>query len=158
MDTKLKESEWIFVISILLVMLSIVIVAKINAKRTASALAAHPLPTHELCKVEIEGEVSKPGTYLVMPGTTVKKIIKKSLPTPFADLKKINPEQRIEQSMKITIDSLSEIMITIGGKQIFVPAGTKVCQLKKYIDTGDHKIFKSRRLLKDQEVILLEKI
>jgi hypothetical protein len=149
----LKQTEWIFVTTILLLMASLVIIGRINGKKTSSILENYPLASHEKCKVKIEGAVAKPGIYHVLPGTPLKTIIKKSSPTPYADLKKICMDQRIEHALNIQIDPLTEISVTINGKQITVPAGTKVCQLKKYIDVSDHKIFKSRRFLKDQEVI-----
>lgn len=162
METKLRQSEKIFITSILLLMLSIVIIGKVNAQRTSSILASHPISSHQPCKVTIVGEVSKPGTFSVLPGTLLSKVIKKSAPTPFADLKKINMEQRVEESLSIKIDPLEEITITIIGdspepKKIVIPAGSKVYQLKKTLKNCDDKNFKSRRFLRDQETIVLQK-
>lgn len=153
MDKNLKQAEWIFVTTILLLMASLVIVGGVNAKKTSSLLSDHHFPSHEKCRVKIEGAVAKPGVYLVLPGTPLKTIIKKSSPMPYADLKKICMEERIEHSLNIEVETLNEINVTINGEQLSVPPGTRVCQLKKYMDVPDHKIFKSRRILKDQDMI-----
>jgi hypothetical protein len=161
MEKNLKQSERIFVTGILLLMLSIVVIGKINSRRTSSIVLAQPIPSHEPCKVVIKGEVMKPGTFSVMPGTLLSKVIKKSSPTPFADLKKINMDERVEKSLTIIIEPLTEITVTIAELnhnpiQVTVPAGTRACHLKKYLELTDCKIFKSRRFLKDQETILIE--
>ena len=93
----------------------------------------------------------------------LKKVVRKSSPTPFADLKKIDLGRGVEESMHIHIETLTEITITIQGLlsapvQLTVPAGTRVCQLKNFVPY-DVKPFesclKSRRFLKDLEEILL---
>lgn len=158
----LREGEWIFVLSILFLMFSITLVSKINASRSSSYLDENPLPIHEPCSVVIDGAVSNPGTFTVPPGTLLKKLIKKSRPTPFADLKEFSLEQRVEKSMSIHIKELTEITLTIERagfepEQVVVPAGIKGCQLKKHLcfAAPESKIFKSRRFLKDGEVISL---
>lgn len=158
----LRDGEWVFVFSILFLMCSVVVVSKINAARSSSYLEEHPLRVHEPCSVVIEGAVTKPGTFSVPPGTLLRKVIKKSCPTPYADLKEFSSEQRVEESMSIHIKELTEITLTIERvgfepEQVVVPAGTKGCQLKKLLtfEVPPSKIFKSRRFLKDGEVICL---
>lgn len=158
----LKEGEWIFVLSILFLMFSITLVSKINAARSSSYLEENPMPSHEPCTVVIDGAVSKPGTFSVPPGTLLRKVIKKSSPTPFADLKEFSIDKRVEESMTIHIKELTDITLTIerigfDPEQVIVPAGTKACQLKKLLtfEAPNSKIFKSRRFLKDGEVIHL---
>jgi hypothetical protein len=160
---RLLDSEWIVVGSLILIMASLIIIGQINAARSSSLLEMHPTPSHELCTIVIEGEVSKPGTFKVLPGTILKKILLKSSPTPFADLKKIDLEQRVEESMNIYIETLIEITITMRGLysdpvQRRVPAGTRVCHLKNFVP-DDLSFFKnslkSRRFLKDLEEIVL---
>ncbi len=162
-QTRLLSSEWILVGSLVLLMVSLAIVGTINASRSSSVLEENPLPPHELCTVVISGEVSKPGAFQVSPGTSLKKIVRKSAPTPFADLKKIDLEQQVEESMHIHIEKLTEITIAIQGLysdpvERTIPAGTKVCHLKNFIQ-DDLKPFedflKSRRVLKDREEISL---
>ena len=160
---KLLDAEWVLVGTLILVMISLVVVGKISAARSSSILTEYPMPSHALCTLVIEGEVSKPGTFQVPPGTLLKKIIRKSAPTPFADLKKIDLEQRVEESMHLLIETLTEITITMRGLysdpiQRMIPAGTRVCHLKNFV-SDDLKPFenslKSRRFLKDQEEIVL---
>jgi hypothetical protein len=157
----LLDSEWVIVISLMLVMASFVIVAKVNAFRTSSIVKENFIPPHELCKIVIEGEVKRPGTYMVLPGTPLKKILKKSSPTPFANLKQIDQKQIVEESANYTIGRLTEISIRIEGLpsgtiHLVVPAGTRMCNLKSYIhfeEDRKHRKFKNRRILRDGESI-----
>ncbi len=160
----LLESEWVIVVTLILIMLSMGVIAKINAYRSCSLLAEDPLPTHASCIVTIDGEVAKPGTFIVPPGTPLKKIIRKSCPTPFCDLKKIDVNQIVENSANIRLSKLSEITVILeglssGSRQLTIPAGTRMSQLKKYVDFEEESgvaAIKNRRMLRDGEVISIK--
>lgn len=167
MDEKkrgLFDSEWVIVMTLLLIMISMGVIAKVNAFRSSSLLEEDPLPSHALCAIVIDGEVAGPGTFTVPPGTPIKKVMRKSRPTPFSDLKSIDLNRIIEKSENIHVPRLTEISIVLEGlpsgpKQITVPAGTRMSQLKLYVDLQQEGVdipIKNRRILRDGDVVYLK--
>lgn len=161
----LVHSEWTIVISLMLLMASFAMIAKINAFRSASILKENFLSHHELCEIEISGEVAKPGTFIVIPGTPLKKILKKSSPTPFANLRRIDLNKSVETSAHYKVERLTEILVRIeglpsGAIDVVIPAGTRMCHLKSYVnfeDAGLYLTFSNRRILRDGDVVSIEK-
>lgn len=162
----LLRSEWVIIGCFLLVMSTLVLVAKLQIMRESALILENPLPSHELCKIEIRGAVAKPGVYKVAPGVELKKVLRKSAPLPAADLRSINWDQRVERAMTIDIEKLKEIKVTIqainsDSIHLVVPVGSRVCDLKSYAPAqGANKkqIFKSRRVLKDGEIIVVDSV
>lgn len=162
----LFDSEWIVVGTLLLVMASLVIIAKIQSRRIGAVLSEYSLlSSHEMCPISIVGAVKKPGTYSVYTGTELKKVIKKSHPLPSAHLKKINMEQRVEGPMQIEIEELEMIEVKIHsgfGDPIVlsVPPGTRICDLKGVVPANAglcKKKFIGRSLLKDGDILSVDK-
>lgn len=159
----LLDSEWLIVGGIFLVMTSLIIIAKIQACRNQLQLDQYPSLSHAPCIVRIEGAVKKPGAYEVHPGTCLRKILKKSSPVVYADLAEYDWDQRVETSMDIHIREMTEISIKVAREdgesiQYTVPAGTRVCDLKNYIDSEwvrKKNPFKGRRVLKNGERIVV---
>lgn len=158
--TTLLDSEWAIVISLMLIMISMVIIAKVNAYRSSSYLLENPIVHHAPCEIVIDGEVLKPGTFMVTPGTQLKNVIRKSRPTPFSDLKNLDLKRALEVSEHIHVGKLTEISITIQGllseRSLVIPAGTRMCHLKSYVDLSLEWPYiqtKSRRILKDGDVV-----
>lgn len=162
----LLNSEWVLVGGVFLVMLTLVAIAKIQGFQNRSYLEA-PSPFHAPCLVSIQGAVKKPGIYEVGPGTVLKKILKKSSPLPYADLSEIDWDQRVESSMEISIAELSEISVFITGLNsepihYVVPVGTRVCDLKNYMNAEEigickKNLWKNQRILKSRESIDVRK-
>lgn len=160
----LLASEWLIIGSFLLVMVTLVLIAKIQIRRDSEQVYENPMSSHELCQIEIRGEVARPGIYKVAPGVELKKVLRKSSPTALASLRNINIEQRVEESMVINIEKLSEILVTVIGLspepvELVVAPGVRVCDLKSYFPSEfsrKKQIFKSRRVLKDNETIVFE--
>lgn len=157
----LRSSEWVLVGSLLLIFASLLFIAKITAIRSSSFLETRTLPSHPLCPIRIEGAVKKPGTYSVLPGTPLKKVLAKSQPHRFADLRSLDMTARVEGPLEIHLNELTAISIQIEGAvpvpfTISLPVGTKVSDLRTKIALNaeaDLSIFKSRRLLKDGEIL-----
>lgn len=165
MQKTLRSSEWILVGSLLIIFASLLLIAKINAFRSSSSLTMQRLPAHEHWPVKIEGAVKKPGTYKAIPGTQLKQILLKSRPSRIANLKKIDLDQRIECPMEILVEEISEITIRVVGavlepSTLTLSPGTRVCDLKAKIhlrNDADKSLFKSRRMLKDGEILVVLK-
>lgn len=157
MDKEIRSNEFILVISFLLLLLSFVLVAEYS--RSKNRIAFEKIQVQEKIPVTIRGAVRKPGTYFILPGTTLESAIQKSSPRRFADLKKIDLKSRVEESLEIDIEEMKEIVVQVNGavereKTLYLPIGTRVNQLKKWIkisENGDKTVFKSRRMLLDGE-------
>lgn len=163
----MKNSERWIIVSFILIVSSLLFIAKINAFRAEEALAQFEEEAssaiEEVVEIEIEGAVNKPGTYTVPVGTPMKKVVKKARPKVGTDLQKL-PLTAVAP-MKITIEELQEITITVTGaigepKELVLPIGSRICDLKSKITlTGetDKTFFRRRRLLKNGEIIEVPK-
>ena len=156
----MRSSEWVLVGSLLLFCLSLFCVAQGSAAHSRAILATPPESTHALLPVQIDGAVKKPGIYPTLPGTPLKKVIMKSKPSRFADLKQLDLEARVEGPLTLHLTELTEIVIRVEGAvltpcELTLPTGTRVKDLRAHIalqPDADLSLFKSRRLLKDGEI------
>lgn len=161
MEKSLRSSEWFLVGSLLLVMASLVLVAKVNAHR-ASAVVLAQVPE---VVVAIDGAVAKPGEYAVRKGSRIEEIVRKARPKPYANLKKLGVDERVEGPLSLHIEELSEIVVSVNGAvkepmQLVLPAGSRLCDLRSKISLtteADKSFFRRRRLLKDGEKIEIPK-
>ena len=165
MNSSLRQSEWILVLSLLIIMASLLVISRVNASRSAALLGGRPPPSAELYPVVITGAAKKPGTYPAYPGTPLKKVVQKSLPNRFADLRKIDLEQKVEGPMAIELTLLQEITVRIEGEveapiELTLPIGARMSELKSKVvltERADQSVFKSRRMLKDGEIVMVRK-
>jgi len=123
----------------------------------------------EAISVTFEGAVAKPGTYPIKPGTTLAQALKKAHPKTYADLKKIDLNQRISSPIRIQVEELNEITITVDGavatrEVLVLPLKTRICDLKSkvhFTEDADPELLKAflkkRRALKDGEILWIPK-
>lgn len=164
MKKSLTSSEWILVASLILIMASLVVIAKVNAHRASSTLAIEDLEPEEIL-VTIEGAVAKPGTYSVPSGTTMESALRKARPKANANLKVLPLQQLIEAPLHLTLQELTEIAVSIRGAiaepvEITLPAHSRICDLKSKVSfttETDKRFFRRRRVLKDGEVVEVPK-
>jgi hypothetical protein len=102
-EKSLKSSEWIIICSFFLIFSSLAFFAHIKAHRVSVLLSTTPIPSEKLIPVTFRGAVSKPGVYLVAPGTPLGEIIKKCRPKKNAHLELLNLMQTIEQPLELEI-------------------------------------------------------
>ncbi len=164
MKKSLPSSEWLLVASLLMIMASLVVIAKVNAYRAASSITAKDLQQEEIW-VTIEGAVAKPGRYRALSGQTIGEVVRKARPNPFADLKKIPLKEIVEAPMQLQIEELSEVQVFIQGAvaepvEIRVPARTRICDLKSKVSLtaeADKTFFRRRKMVKDGEILEVPK-
>lgn len=160
MKKSLRSSEWILVVSLLIIMSSLVLIAKVNTARLDPIMDPKEIEKVEVL-VTVEGAVSKPGEYLIESGSTVGEVLRKSRPKPWADLDKVNPSEIIEKPLNIKVDELTEITVYVKGavaqpEEITLPAKSRICDLKSKVSLtkqADKSFFRRRRLLKNREII-----
>ncbi len=157
----LGRSEWTIVLSLIFVLLSIVLASKLSSIKSSSFVKEVPLSVEAFCSVTVEGAVSRPGSYRVPIGTSLKKILRKSSPSVFADLRFVDLEKRMDGDFFLKIEELKEIEVSLryeGGEsvQLQVPVRTRVCDLKMYVSSSSDRsslAMKSRRVLRPFEVV-----
>lgn len=166
MKKSLQSSEWILVSNFLLVFCFICLFTKLKVHKLSSTIPVEFAQPDGLIAVTIQGAVSKPGVYLVSSGTPIEKIIKKSRPKKYANLKSLDLTQKIEAPIELTIEEKTEITVSILQDQkpcllLTLPIGVRFCDLKSKIDVDpslSQTLFKSRRLLQDgEEISFVEK-
>lgn len=163
MEKSLRSSEWVILSSFLLVFFSLIIFTRIKIYKISACLSVEVFQNHEPVVVTIEGAVSKPGSYSVLPGTLLGKIIKKSRPKKNADLSLIDLEQRIEEPVELFIKEKEKIIVWLvdeeGSREALeLPLGAHFSDIKSKINPClqiDPQLFKKRRSLHDGEEILV---
>jgi hypothetical protein len=160
---KLFASEWLLVGSLLMILASLVVIAKVNTHKASGLLlaSAPAAPPVEMILVTIEGAVSKPGTYEFPVGSRMGDVLKKARPKPFANLKNLSLAERVDQPLNLKIEELAEISVQIIGAvtesvELVLPMGVRICDLKSKISLrpeADKQFFKKRRRLRDGEVL-----
>ena len=152
----LCPSEWLLVASLLLILGTLFVFSKIKAFRTKEGTICATIPV----EVVVSGHVSKPGTYLVDPGTPVSEVIVKAKPKLFANLERFDSGARVPGACSYYIEPKLELTVRVGGacveEELKVIPGTRICDLKKKITLqpgADLAFFKKKRRLADKETI-----
>ncbi len=161
----LQSSEWLLVGSLLAILASLVLVAKINLYLSSETLSNFHLEPEKLIEISISGAVHKPGIYQISQGMPLEKALKKARPKKNACLKKLDLEQKVETPLQVVLEELSEIVVTIEGAveeavELRLEPGARICDLKSKIrltEEADRRFFKRRRILKDGEKITIPK-
>jgi Na+-translocating ferredoxin:NAD+ oxidoreductase RnfC subunit len=153
----LRSSEWLLTGSLILLLLSLLAIAKIKAFRAGEA-REDKLVTIE---VFINGHVKKPGVYAAKRGMPIGEVVKKAQPKKFADLRAVTFKEAVSSPLALTIKPLEELVIHVEGAvenpgPLLVSCGTRISDLKKILTLNreaDLAFFKKKRLLQDGEII-----
>ncbi|HAB99635.1 MAG TPA: hypothetical protein DCE71_07435 [Parachlamydiales bacterium] len=157
----LNFSEWFVVSFFLMLLASLVVISKVSswkAKNLLSEMA--PLETR---KIEISGEVLRPGVYELRSRSTCKEALERAHPKRFADLSHI--DLTALAPAYLMVPRLENLRVLLEGEgvepcELSVPVGFRYCDLKSKIllrENGDPSVFRSRKMLSDKEVIFVEK-
>lgn len=162
MSQSLRQSEWVILGVLALLVFSFIFLTKYNQERARGVAL-------DLCSKEflvvVGGAVKVPGEYLVEDGTTFKELFKRAKPLPDADLKGICLDSLIEKSMHLNIEELASISVSISGEiaqsvELSMPLRSRICDLQsKVIFTPETKksFFRRRKLLRDGDKIVVPK-
>lgn len=167
MDEKinLTKSEWLFAVTIVFLIFSFLVISKKTSYRNLEQLArtekTNPLP---MIEVKITGCVKKPGVFHVPQSSSLRSIARQARFSPAADLSRIDLDRSIQESCSIHIPSLENIVVRVEGcvaepSAVAMPVGSRISDVKKHIiltQDADPTVFKSRRLLKNNEIIFIE--
>lgn len=161
-DRKLPFHEWIIIVLIVLIMISLTLVTHFNSHLMPSLNEEKHLFSNEV-EVHIQGAVSKPGSYTLKKGSTIKDLLLLAEPLSDADLSKIKPERILRDRQKITIPSDEMVTIYLEGAVVRTglysfPKGTKVEELLLLVSfepKADLKPLKKKRKLKEGEIFII---
>lgn len=157
----LKTSEWLFFFGFLFLIGSFYIISKATGGLDGVSAEKEP----PLIVVEVVGCVYKPGVFKVPQGSLVQEVLRKARPKPLADLREVEMLKILDQEGVIDVPAFKKITVSVTGcvaecKDLVLPAGARVCDLKKHLvllPGADLLFFKSRKLLRDRQVILVPK-
>lgn len=160
-----RSFEWRVTSVLIAIMISLVVISKFNIYKTNCYSCDSRKISDEKIAVEISGAVAKPGVYEVRMGSPIKKILAKARPKPNANLRDIDLEAPVNASTTLEIQSLETIKVRIYFEKEFlqeleIAHSTRLSELKSKIQLpkgANLTTFKSRRLLKDGEVISLSR-
>ena len=164
MQNKLHRSEWVLIFSLLAIMVSFVLVGKINAHRANISMKRLP-PSGKEVIVKINGAVKKPGEYLVLEGTPVEEVLLQASLKRNANIRKVPLKKLVELPCEIYIEELEEITVYVEGeigeaKELLLPVDSRICDVKSKIlvlKTTDKSFFKSKKRLVDGAVVQVPK-
>lgn len=153
--------EWLAVIVLSSVLLSLALVAYIHRDTTHLP----PIPEEAFIpeiEVQVVGELTNPGTFVVKKGITFQELLSQLVLSKDADLSDLKMDAPLRRGQKIKISSLN-LKITVEGAVVYpgvvlVKKGTRVNELKSLLEIAegaDLTFFKSRRKLKDGEHLLV---
>jgi len=153
----LRASEWVLSGGFLCILVSLWIIAKVQAWHYSKDSFLRPPPV----QVVVEGFVERPNVYEIPLGTPIGEVLRKAKPKRFANLRDLDREARVRGPMHLQIEPLQNLRIRVEGAvqepgTIEVAAGTRVCQLRQKISSlpnADLTFFKQRRLLNDGDLV-----
>lgn len=157
----LDPSEWVVISAFLVLLCSLILIAKISSCRAKDLLSVEPLP--KTIQIEVSGEVLRPGIYELPSESLCGEVLERVKPKRFADLSDIDPKAPVVSSFDIP--KLTELHVLIEGEGVYpcelsVPPGTRISDLKSKVDfkeNGDVSLFRSRKMLSEGEVIFVKK-
>lgn len=95
--------------------------AVLSYRGTSTEISAHAWTPHAMkaltVEVTIQGAVKYPGTYAIERGATVDDLLKKAIPLPEADLRRVKTTSKITQHKKITIPCKKSKKLKKGDKK-----------------------------------------
>lgn len=158
----LNISEWLVITLFLFLMAAMAVISKVSCAKAQEVLVQNH--KEESVKIEISGEVHKPGVYEFEEGTTYGEALKKARLKRFADVSKISLDEKVHGT-QIVVPSLKEIRVRVSGEvrqsgELVVPAGTRICDLKSKInltEQADPNVLSRRKILDDGEKIHVPK-
>jgi len=155
MKTSLRPTEWVLAVSLLLLIASFVLIAKINAHRASTAIDAASLVQEEIL-ITVDGAVKKPGQYKINSGTTVEQALRKARLLPESNLETLPLKAIIEGPIHLRVEAYKEIKVSVAGAianpvELELPLGSRICDLKSkviFTDETEKAFFRRRKLLK----------
>lgn len=115
-------------------------------------------PTHTNLEVTILGAVMHPGDYELPPGAILHDLLELAQPTREADFSRMRRQRKLTHGEEIILPAKKPLTIYLDGKKIQVPKGTRICDLRLWIDldpqTADQ--LASKRTLKDGDQLSTE--
>lgn len=106
---RLPLHEWMAVIAILCLILSLLLVVLISGGPSSSE---HLGPPHHTVSQEIEvfveGAVINQGLHIVKRGATIQQVLELAVPAENADLKRIKPEKKVRNGQVIKIPTVKK--------------------------------------------------
>ena len=159
----LQRSEWVLVGGFLILLAALLSFSRLHQHRRSTQLRVYSQEIIRPIQIQVEGAVSKPGTYEFLPGVSLSDVLKMSCPKKWADLKSLNLEQKIDSSMRFEIPMLSSVCVRVEGAvqypfTLSLPVGSRISDLLPYVELSegaDLRFFKRRRLLKDGEELIV---
>ncbi|MBX9743966.1 MAG: hypothetical protein K2X08_02005 [Chlamydiales bacterium] len=157
----ISYSEWLVVSFFLILISSLVIIAKLSSWKVNSYISE--LSPAETIVVRVSGEVVREGSYEMPAGSLYRDLLQKISLKRFADISQIDLGAQIPASL--IIPRLEQVRVRIevegiGSQEFLLPLGTRVSELKSKVALdlmSDLTPFRSRRMLLDGEVLLIKK-
>lgn len=137
---KLPFHEWAIVSLFGLILLALAGYAWVRPKPGLDSISLAPLPPSSiLLRVNVEGQVIKPGAYDMPRNATIKMLLEEVQPLPKADLSQLNRRKKLRDGQTIHIPERRPIIIHIKGavknpgkKEIL--SGTRYCELADQLE------------------------
>ncbi len=164
-EKKLNNSEWMVVLSLILLLFTLTWVTHRNNLSLLSRDYSEPqFILDPQIQVRVEGAVEYPGVYIVERGALVQDVLIKAQPTNQADLKRLSQNKKVRDGQTLKIPSKEYISIQLKGAVekpgvIVVAKGTLMHELPtlvKFSPGANLNKLQQKRKLKEGEVIQVD--
>ncbi len=160
----LSSSEWTLLGLFLVILVSLVVISKINSSRAADTLGKIKENQAQIL-VTVEGAVKKSGEYWVPEGTPVEAVLRKAGVKPNAYLKTLPLKKVVDAPLHLQVEELKEIRVSVGGAiagplELVLPVGSRICDLKSkvgFTSETDKTFFRRKKLLRNGDKIEVPK-
>ncbi len=138
----------------------ILVTSKISSFKARALIHQNSVEKVTVC---VSGAVRIRGAIDVPVGSEMKEAVQRAVLLPEADLCGIDMNEKLYTNRELCIPLLKKYMIEVTGAtknpgRTEVPVSARICDLKKWIDLtddADKGFFKSRRKLKNNEVVCI---
>lgn len=162
-EKRLPCHEWVVVVLLIVIFIISSIIIYIRDQDSLSTTKNTNHHMQDELQITIQGQVLKPATYKLKRGASMAELLALAEPLPEADLSRIKNSRKLKPDEIITIPAKAMITVFVEGYVervgfIEVPKGTRINELSKYVKflpVADEKKINKKRLLKDQEVIIV---
>ena len=163
LSAKLPPHEWVIIALLIVTVCLLSVVTFFHKKEQFPSVGPIVELSTETIQVTVKGEVVHSGVHEVKRGMRLKELLAMAVTTPEADLSRLKLNSKLREGQVVKVPAQVWITIYLEGAvkeagPLKLRKGTKVEELLEQITLlpeGDPSKLKKKRLLKDQEVIVV---
>lgn len=163
MVADLKFKEWLFVLSLIGILVTLGLISYYRGLQSPVIVAEHLLKETVYISISIAGQVENPGTYHVEKDSKLKDVLSLAKLLPEADVSLLKLDAKLKENQNFQIEKMETITIFLKGEvkkegPILVKKGAKLKELREldlFTEKTDLKYMNKRKKLKEGMVLTI---